>query len=72
MGSELSGKNTFMNSVTKAILHTLVGIIPSIVALVIASHSPVLDLTIGQIISLIANFLISHSIPTTTGASARQ
>lgn len=60
-----------MKSYLKGLVHT----VATLVALYIPTlvdHSQVLNMTIGSIIALGLNYLISHTIPTTNGASAVQ
>lgn len=61
-----------MNSLLKGLSHTVISLIPMGVAFILATHSPVLDVTVGQIISVIGNVLLSYFVPTTTGASVAQ
>lgn len=60
-----------MNSVYKSITHTLASIITLWLPVIISSN-PIFQMSLGTILMLIVNYLISHFIPTTTGASARQ
>ncbi len=59
-----------MNSFTKGLVHTVVTLVALYVpTLLIQSH--VADLTVGTIVAWALNWLTSHTIPTTTGASTR-
>lgn len=60
-----------MNSFLKGILHTLLPVAAIWVTSWVA-HSGFADMTIGSGVGLVLNWLLSHFIPTTTGASARQ
>lgn len=60
-----------MQSFTKGVFHSLVTILALwIPTLLLQSH--IADMTIGSVASILLNWLISHSIPTTTGVSSRQ
>jgi len=58
-----------MNSVLKSLLHTIITAVLGYIALI---HPSWADITIGGAITWFANWLLSHYIATTTGASARQ
>ena len=60
-----------MNSISKSVLHTVASYVaiwlPSVIPF---SHT--LQLSLGAVLLLGANWVISHTIATTTGASAHQ
>lgn len=58
-----------MNSYLKGALHSVAS---AVVMWLPLAHADFLNLTVGGIILLVANWLISETIPTTTGASATQ
>lgn len=63
-----------MNSFLKSIVHTALSGLALIAPLLIPiiQNNPKLDISISAVLAIILNWIISHSIPTTTGASARQ
>lgn len=60
-----------MNSTVKSIVHTILTIIGLYLPTLIASN-PIFNMSVGGLISIGFNFLLSHYIPTTNGASAIQ
>lgn len=60
-----------MNSSFKALFHTLATLVAFWLP-TIASNSHALDATVGSVIALGLNWLLSHTVPTTSGASAEQ
>ena len=61
-----------MPSYVKAALHTLVSFIAFVAPTIIANHASFFNMSIGAAVGLVLNFLLSHTVATTTGASARQ
>lgn len=75
-----------MNSFLKGILHTVATAasfwLPSAISqspvfnesliTVITHFAPFLTLSVGVVIAIVLNWVISHTIPTTTGASVTQ
>lgn len=60
-----------MNSFLKGIGHTVLSVI-GIYLPVIVSSNPVFHLTVGFVLTAGFNWIFSHFVPTTTGASAQQ
>ena len=58
-----------MPSSLKGILHSVISVVVMYFPLV---HADWLNLTIGGVITIALNWALSHTIATTTGASARQ
>lgn len=58
-----------MNSLLKGALHTLATTLMLALPLF---HGGWFDLTVGAVLTICLNWIISHTIPTTTGASAKQ
>lgn len=58
-----------MNSFLKGIFHSVA---TSIIMYLPILHLGWLNLTVGGVIAILANWVLSQTIPTTTGASARQ
>jgi len=56
-----------MPSSIKSVLHTLAS---GLAAWLPLAHFSWLNLTVGGLIALILNFILSYTVPTTTGASA--
>lgn len=60
-----------MKSLTKGIVHTLATLLSFYLPTLISS-SHTFELTIGSVIAIALNWVASHTIPTTNGASANQ
>lgn len=60
-----------MNSVLKGLLHTAITLLALYVPALLGS-SHLADVTIGTVVAAVLNWLLSHSVPTTTGASVKQ
>lgn len=58
-----------MNAFLKGTLHSIAS---AIIMYIPLAHFSLLNLTVGGIITIVANWLVSYTIPTTTGASSRQ
>lgn len=60
-----------MNAFLKGTLHSVASALALFLPVVI-THNQIFDTSIGAILILSVNWIISHTIPTTTGASANQ
>lgn len=60
-----------MNAIFKALLHSALTIVALIAPTIFAQHASFFNMSLGAAIGLLLNFLVSYTIPTTTGASAR-
>lgn len=58
-----------MNSFLKGLAHAAAS---SIIMILPMLHMDWLNLTLGAVVSIIANWVLSQTVPTTTGASANQ
>lgn len=58
-----------MNSFSKGVLHSVISFLVMWLPLI---HPGWLDLTVGAVVTIVLNWLLSHTIPTTSGASANQ
>lgn len=61
-----------MNSFFKGSFHTLITILALALPGIIAHHASLFNMTIGTALGILVNWALSHTIPTTTGASAKQ
>ncbi len=59
--------NSFLKGFTHSILSALGLLLPTLI-----SHNPTFDTTIGAVLMLGLNWLLSHTVATTTGRSAEQ
>lgn len=60
-----------MSSGLKGIVHSLLSVLAVGLAALIPM-TPALNLTLGSLLSMLLNWILSRYVPTTTGASARQ
>lgn len=60
-----------MKSYLKSIVHTVATLLALYIPTII-DHNQVFNMTLGTIVALILNYIISHTIATTNGASAEQ
>lgn len=60
-----------MNSFWKSVLHTAITVLAFYLPTLI-DRSGVANLTVGSLVSLVLNWLLSHQVATTSGASAEQ
>lgn len=56
----------------KAFLHSFLTIVALVAPTVMASNASLFNMSLGAFIGLVLNFLLSYTIPTTTGKSAMQ
>lgn len=68
---ELTTNTIKMNSFLKAVLHSGVSGLGLLLPVIISSNH-VFDVTLGTVVTLVFNYIVSHYVPTTTGASAAQ
>ncbi len=61
-----------MNATLKAFAHTILSFIAFVAPTIIAQHASFFNMSIGAAIGLVLNFLLSYTVATTTGASAKQ
>lgn len=61
-----------MPSSIKAFLHSALTITALIAPTYLAQHASFFNMSLGAFIGLVLNFLLSYTIPTTTGKSAMQ
>lgn len=65
----ISNLKKTMNSFLKGVLHSLAS---AVIMYLPFAHFSFMNMTIGAVILVVANWVISHTIPTTSGASATQ